>query len=115
MRDQLSKRKDYVLVWRKKLIWNKNQFWKYLENWLYLSLPTALVLIFFIFYKKANLAFSEKKMCNLLVLDSMANGAHAIYGIEKSAVSINFQFGTEYLTNLTIERLKKGPITSSGN
>jgi hypothetical protein len=54
-------------------------------------------------------------MCNLLVLDSMANGAHAIYGIEKSAVSINFHFGTEYLTNLTIERLKKGSITSSGN
>jgi len=36
-------------------------------------------------------------MCNLLVLESMANGAHAIYGIEKGAVSINFHFGTEYL------------------
>ena len=45
----------------------------------------------------------------------MANGAHAIYGIEKGAVSINFHFGTEYLANLTIERLKKGSITSSGN
>jgi hypothetical protein len=63
-----------------------------------LSLPTALVLIFFIFYKKANLAFSAKnKLCNLFALDSMANGAHAIYGIEKGAVSINFHFGTEYL------------------
>jgi hypothetical protein len=37
----------------------------------------------------------------------MANGAHAIYGIEKGAVLINFHLGTKYFTNLTIERVNK--------